>query len=459
VHPKADKTATTDHDVLDVIRARRSTRAFDPARPVEMAEQFRLFEAARWASSSANEQPWRFVVADRFHEPDAFDRMLAALTPSNQSWARSAALLVLVGAHPLHERTAAPNPYAWYDTGQAVSLLTIQATDMGLALRQMAGFDHAIAREAAGEHLGAGLEPVVLIAIGHPGTVETLPLERHRDAERKTRARRAIADFVTWLTALMLLAWPAGARTSAHGPDTAAVDAAPQTVSGYRVVNTYPHDRTAFTQGLIFKDGALYESTGQYGESEVRKVELTTGRVLQRTRVDKKYFAEGLTDWNGTLVQLTWTSGVGFVYDRETLAFRQTFRYSGEGWGLTHDGTRLIVSDGQAKGGLRFLDPVSFVETGRVIVHNGTAAVEHLNELEFVKGEVWANVWHTDRIARIDPKTGNVTGWIDLKGLLKRGEVTNGEAVLNGIAYDAATGRIFVTGKLWPKLFEIALTN
>jgi glutaminyl-peptide cyclotransferase len=456
VHPKPDEAAT-EHDVLEVIRARRSTRAFDPARPVDMAEQFRLFEAARWAPSSGNEQPWRFIVADRFHEPAAFERMLMALTSSNQTWARSAALLVLVAAHPLHARTAAPNPYAWYDTGQAVSLLTLQATDMGLALRQMAGFDHAIARDAAGEQLGAGLEPVVLIAIGHRGDVETLPLERHRDAERKPRARRAIADFATWLTALLLLAWPAGAPTSAHGDD--AVAAAPQAVSGYRVVNTYPHDRAAFTQGLIFKDGALYESTGQYGESEVRKVELTTGRVLARTRVDKQYFAEGLTDWKGALVQLTWKSGVGFVYDANTLAFRQTFRYSGEGWGLTHDGTRLIVSDGQAKGGLRFLDPVSFVETGRVIVHNRSAAVEHLNELEFVKGEVWANVWHTDRIARIDPKTGNVTGWIDLKGLLKRGEVTNGEAVLNGIAYDAATGRIFVTGKLWPKLFEIALTN
>ena len=226
---------------------------------------------------------------------------------------------------------------------------------------------------------------------------------------------------------------------------------------GYKVVNTFPHDKTAFTQGLIYRDGVLYESTGLNGSSTLRKVELTTGKVLQQSKVDAKYFAEGLTDWNGSLLQLTWRDGLGFVYDRATFAFTQTFRYYGEGWGLTHDDKRLILSDGQPAGALRFLDPTTFVETGRVIVKDQGVPVAELNELEYVKGEVFANIWQTDRIARINPTTGEVTGWIDLSGLLKPSDRTPDTDVLNGIAYDAATNRLFVTGKKWPKLFEITL--
>ena len=191
----------------------------------------------------------------------------------------------------------------------------------------------------------------------------------------------------------------------------------------------------------------------------LRKVEITTGKVLQQTKVDTKYFAEGLTDWNDHLLQLTWRDGLGFVYDRKTFGFKETFRYYGEGWGLTHDEKRLILSDGQAAGALRFLDPATFVETGRVIVKDQGAPVANLNELEYVKGEVFANVWMTDRIARINPATGDVTGWIDLTGLLKPAERSSTDAVLNGIAYDAATDRLFVTGKLWPKVFEIRLVK
>jgi glutamine cyclotransferase len=225
-------------------------------------------------------------------------------------------------------------------------------------------------------------------------------------------------------------------------------------VAGYQVVKVYPHDRRAFTQGLQYLDGVLYEGTGQNGQSGIRKVKLETGEVLQHQPLDAKYFGEGITVWKNTIVQLTWQSEIGFVYDKAT--FRQTgsFRYQGEGWGLTHDGTRLILSDGSAV--LRFLDPATFKETGRLTVRDGTTVVKHLNELEFVKGEILANVWQTQRVARISPKTGDVTGWIDLGGLLDPREAA-GTDVLNGIAYDAAGDRLFVTGKWWPKLFEIKI--
>ena len=190
----------------------------------------------------------------------------------------------------------------------------------------------------------------------------------------------------------------------------------------------------------------------------MRKVDLATGKVLQQQKLnDPKMFGEGLTDWQGSLIQLTWQHGQGFVYDRKLLTFQQSFRYSGEGWGLTHDDKRLILSDGVAASGLRFFDPATFLETGKVVVKDNGVPVADLNELEFVNGEVFANIWKTDRIARINPATGEVTGWINLRGLLKSGDVTSPDAVLNGIAYDAATKRLFVTGKLWPKLFEITL--
>jgi glutamine cyclotransferase len=223
-------------------------------------------------------------------------------------------------------------------------------------------------------------------------------------------------------------------------------------VFGYEVVNSYPHDQEAFTLGLLFRDGALFESTGLKGRSTLRKVRLETGEVLQRVRVDDRYFAEGLTDWGSRLVQLTWETNIGFVYDLASFKRVQTFSYDGEGWGLAHDDRRLIMSDGTPT--LRFLDPQTMKVIGQLAVRDGNLPVEDLNELEFVEGEIYANVWTTDRIAIISPATGQVTGWIDLAGLMPRG-FTAGDAVLNGIAYDRSRRRLFVTGKLWPRLFEI----
>ncbi len=224
---------------------------------------------------------------------------------------------------------------------------------------------------------------------------------------------------------------------------------------GYSVVNVYPHDPGAYTQGLLYRDGFLFESTGLNGRSTLRKVRLESGEVIQRFAVDAKYFAEGLTDWGTQLIQLTWLSNTGFVYDLSTFIMRSTFTFSGEGWGLTHDRERLIMSDGSSI--LRLLDPATFKEIGRLPVKDRGEPVSNLNELEFVRDEVFANVWHTDRIARIEPQSGRVIGWINLSGLLSSSERPDPEAVLNGIAYDAAGDRLFVTGKLWPKLFEIRL--
>ena len=222
---------------------------------------------------------------------------------------------------------------------------------------------------------------------------------------------------------------------------------------GYRVVHTYPHDRNAFTQGLIFLDGHLYESTGESGHSSLRMVDLETGRVLQNAPLEQKYFGEGLTSWGSTLVQLTWLSHIGFVYDRFSFRLLRSFNYDYEGWGLTQDGKNLIESDGSST--LRFLDPVTFKEVRHIDVADGEHAVQELNELEYIHGEIYANVWHTDRIARISPINGHVLGWIDLAGLLPADQKPGPEGVLNGIAYDAEHDRLFVTGKLWPMLFEI----
>jgi glutamine cyclotransferase len=234
--------------------------------------------------------------------------------------------------------------------------------------------------------------------------------------------------------------------------------ASPVSVSDYNIVHMYPHDPNAFTQGLVFVDGHLYESTGRQGQSSLRMVDPATGWVLKEYDLPKQYFGEGLTDWRDTLVQLTWTSGIAFVYDRSTFTVRRTFRYKGEGWGLTHDSASLILSDGSAT--LRFLDPNSFREIRKLTVRDeNNRPVSNLNELEYVHGEIYANIWHEDRVARISPRTGRVVGWIDLSGLLKPGEVSDPEAVLNGLAYDAKSGRLFVTGKLWPKLFEIKISK
>jgi glutamine cyclotransferase len=226
---------------------------------------------------------------------------------------------------------------------------------------------------------------------------------------------------------------------------------------GYEVVRTYRHDPLAYTQGLLYvKDGILYEGTGLDEESTIRKVKLETGEVLQKRDVPG-VFGEGIVLWKDRLIELTWRHQFGFIYDANTFEPRGRFEYPGEGWGLTHDGKRIIMSDGTAQ--LRFWNPETLKETGRVTVTDDGRPVLELNELEYIKGEVWANVYQTDRIARIDPATGNVVGWIDLTGLLKREDRNDLTDVLNGIAYDAAGDRVFVTGKRWPKLFEIRLVR
>ena len=227
-------------------------------------------------------------------------------------------------------------------------------------------------------------------------------------------------------------------------------------VYGYWVVRAYPHDPAAFTQGLVYADGFLYEGTGLEGRSSLRKVDLKTGKVLKISRLEDGYFGEGIALCRGRFVQLTWRSGVGFVYDRD-LRPAGRFAYAGEGWGIACDGARLVMSDGTAT--LRRLDPRTFRPLGRVTVTDRGRPVANLNELEFVKGELFANVWGTDAIARISPETGRVLGWIDLRGLSGMLGSDAPVDVLNGIAYDRRGDRLFVTGKFWPKLFEIRLVR
>lgn len=224
---------------------------------------------------------------------------------------------------------------------------------------------------------------------------------------------------------------------------------------GYEIVNIWPHDPSAFTQGLVFLDGKMIESTGQVGRSSLRNVEIQTGRILKKLDVPPPHFAEGIALLNNKIYQLTWEDEVGFIYDAQSFEKLGEFKYDGEGWGLTTDGRSLILSDGSNR--IRFLDPDSFQVTKTIAVMDAKVPVRELNELEFVNGEIYANVWHVDRIAVINPQTGRVTAWIDLAGLLQRGDVQDNEAVLNGIAYDQSTGRLFVTGKLWPKLFELKI--
>ena len=225
---------------------------------------------------------------------------------------------------------------------------------------------------------------------------------------------------------------------------------------GYEVVATYPHDPKAFTQGLQWYEGRLFESTGQVGTSGIREVELTSGRVIREQALEAPHFGEGIVILGPTLFQITWQSGQAFTYDWKT--FRRggsAFRYDGEGWGLTTDGTSVIMSNGTPS--LVWRNPKTFAVERTVTVSDHGTPVTQLNELEWVKGEIWANVWQSDQIARINPATGEVTGWIDLQGILPAIDRTGKEDVLNGIAYDAAGDRIFVTGKLWPKLFEIRI--
>jgi glutaminyl-peptide cyclotransferase len=227
-------------------------------------------------------------------------------------------------------------------------------------------------------------------------------------------------------------------------------------VYGYRVVHVYPHDRNAFTQGLEYRGGFLYEGTGLNGRSTVRKVELQSGKVLQEIHVDSQYFGEGITVIDQRVLEITWRGERGFVYDRNSFRQLRAFNYPGEGWGLTNDGRQIFMSDGSAD--IRCWNPSTLEETRRFTVHDGKTPVDRLNELEYVRGEIYANVWQTDKIARISPVDGRVTGWIDLSGLLPASDAA-GADVLNGIAYSPVGDRLFVTGKLWPKLFEIQLVR
>ncbi|QBE63043.1 glutaminyl-peptide cyclotransferase [Pseudoduganella lutea] len=229
-------------------------------------------------------------------------------------------------------------------------------------------------------------------------------------------------------------------------------------VYGYAVKNTYPHDTAAFTQGLFYRDGVLYESTGQYGASSIRKVELETGAVLQKHDLPANYFGEGIAPFGERIYSLTWTNEQGFIFDIDTFEQVGSFGYQGQGWGLTSDGKLLYMSDGTAF--IRVLDPATMGVLRRIRVTADGIPVGQLNELEWVGNEIFANIWQTDRIARIDPVTGNVRGWIDLTGLDELAGVAPGaDNVLNGIAWDSTNRRLFVTGKRWPKLFEIRLNK
>ena len=227
---------------------------------------------------------------------------------------------------------------------------------------------------------------------------------------------------------------------------------------GYRVINAYPHDTLSFTQGLVFTDGFLYEGTGLYGNSRLRKIELTTGEILMELRLEDKFFGEGITIFNDKIFQLTWRSNTGFIYDKNSFALLGGFNYPFEGWGITHDEKFLILSDGSAK--LHFLNPETFVQVKEFTVYTDkNIPLIRLNELEYIDGRIYANIWQEDKIAIINPDTGWVSGMLDLTGIFDRDKSSDHGNVLNGIAYDKKRGRLFITGKLWPKLFEIELVE
>lgn len=248
---------------------------------------------------------------------------------------------------------------------------------------------------------------------------------------------------------------PGNASLLDSGLNLVPIDTSGTILYNIRIVNIYPHDPDAFTQGLVFHKGYIYEGTGLHGHSAIRKVDLKTGSVLKRHQLPAEHFGEGITIYQNKLIQLTWQSHTGFIYDLQSFRLHGTFSYPTEGWGLTCDSNHLIMSDGTAI--LRFIDPETFKVVRRVEVKDRGRSVSNINELEYIKGEIYANIWGIGYIARISPKTGNVSGWIDLRTLYQYVERDGKVDVLNGIAYDAKNDRLFVTGKYWPKIFEIRL--
>jgi glutamine cyclotransferase len=226
-------------------------------------------------------------------------------------------------------------------------------------------------------------------------------------------------------------------------------------VYGYKVVAKYPHSTTSYTEGFFYLNGLFYEGTGLNGHSELMAIDPATGHIQQHVVLPQQYFGEGIVDWGPNIYEWTWQSHIGFVYDRFSLRVIGQFHYTGDGWGMTHTATELITSDGTST--LRFRNPKNFAETRHIVVKDDGQIIDQLNELEFIKGEIYANVWHTDRIARISPKDGHVIAWIDLSGILPANQMVDAESVLNGIAYDAQKDRLFITGKQWPAIFEIKL--
>ncbi len=260
-----------------------------------------------------------------------------------------------------------------------------------------------------------------------------------------------IAGIVAVLAGCALIAQSPLATT----PPTFPKKAAPVRLYGYQVVHVYPHDRSAFTEGLEYHDGFLYESTGLYRKSSLRKVKLETGQVVQQIPLADQYFGEGIAILGDEIAQLTYKTEVGFVYSLKDFHLIRQFTYKGEGWSLTHNATSVFMDDGTDQ--IRIWDPKTLAERKRITVHDGAKTIDNVNELEWVEGELYANIWQTDKIARISPTTGAVLGWIDMSGLLSPMYRNGTEDVLNGIAYDAATKRLFVTGKLWPNLFEVKI--
>jgi glutamine cyclotransferase len=235
--------------------------------------------------------------------------------------------------------------------------------------------------------------------------------------------------------------------------EQAPTDSGSPTLYTYHVVKTYPHDTSAFTEGLVFSNGTLYESTGEYGSSSLRRVNLEDGTVQKEVLLPSQYFGEGLTAVNDSLIQLTWQEKIGFIYDKQTFALKGNFSYFTQGWGLTYNGSELVMSDGTSN--LYFLDPVTYQRVGQVSVHDGVTPITNVNELEYVNGSIYANILQQQKIAIIDPQTGAVKGWIDLTGIYQS---NNTEDVLNGIAYDQQTNSLYVTGKDWPYLYQITIT-